>query len=86
MGRVVVTFRIMPTGPEVDLTPIQEALRASFGGELRDLVEKPVAFGLVSLEAVVLLDDAEGRLEAAERTVRAVEGVGSVETLSADLV
>ncbi|MCJ2531732.1 MAG: hypothetical protein LN413_05435, partial [Candidatus Thermoplasmatota archaeon] len=58
----------------------------SFAGDLRDLVEKPVAFGLVGLEAIVLLDDAEGRLEGAEEMIRGLEGVGSVETLSVDLI
>ncbi len=86
VGRVVVTFRVMPMGPDVEIPPIREALHASFAGDLRDLVEKPVAFGLVGLEAIVLLEDEEGRLEAAEETIRGLEGVGSVETLSADLI
>ncbi|MDX1534169.1 MAG: elongation factor 1-beta [Thermoplasmata archaeon] len=83
---MVVTLRVMPTGPEVDIGRIQDDLRTAFGDDLRDLAEKPVAFGLVGLEAVVLLDDAEGRLEAAESTIRGWEGVGSVETLSVDLI
>ncbi len=86
MGRVVVTFRAMPSGPDVEISAIRTALHAFFGENLRDLVEKPVAFGLVGLEAVVLLEDAGGRLEAAESAIRGLEGVGSVETLSVDLV
>ncbi len=86
VGRVVVTFRAMPAGPEVETSAIRAALHAFFGEDLRDLVEKPVAFGLVGLEAVVLLEDAEGRLEAAESAIRGLEGVGSVETLSVDLL
>lgn len=86
MGRVVVTFRVMPTGPDVSLDPLEASLRRSLGGDLRDLTEQPVAFGLVGLEAVVILEDAEGVLEATERKVREVEGVGGVETLSVDLL
>ncbi len=86
VGRVVVTFRAMPSGPEVETSTIRAALHAFFGEDLRDLVEKPVAFGLVGLEAVVLLEDAGGRLEAAESAIRGFEGVGSVETLSVDIV
>ncbi len=86
VGRVVVTFRAMLSGPEVETSAIRAALHTFFGEDLRDLVEKPVAFGLVGLEAVVLLEDAGGRLEAAERAIRELEGVGSVETLSVDLV
>lgn len=82
----MVTFRVMPTGPEVDLHPVESSLRAAFGEDLRDMVERPVAFGLTGLEVVVLLEDAEGRLEAAEATLRGMEGVGSVEALSLDLV
>ncbi len=86
MARVAVGLRIMPEDAGVDLAALRERVRASFGQELRDVAERPVAFGLVALEAVLLLEDTEGRLEAAEDLLRGLEGVGNVETLSVDLL
>jgi elongation factor 1-beta len=86
VGRVVVTFRLMPTGPEVDVKPVSEALQRAFGADLRDVAERPVAFGLVSLEAVILLDDAKGAVEDTEKAIRDLDGVGTVEVLTVDLV
>lgn len=86
VGRVVVTFRLMPTGPEVDFKPVSEALQRAFGADLRDVAENPIAFGLVSLKAVILLDDAEGAVEDAEKAIRDLDGVGTVEVLTVDLM
>ncbi len=86
MARVAVTFKIMPEGPGTDLEEIRLGLRTAFEGALREVVERPVAFGLVSLEAIVVLDDAGGLLERSEQTIGALAGVSSVETLSVDLL
>jgi elongation factor 1-beta len=76
----------MPTGPEVDFKPVSEALQRAFGADLRDVAENPIAFGLVSLKAVILLDDAEGAVEDAEKAIRDLDGVGTVEVLTVDLM
>ena len=56
MGKAVITFKIMPTSPEVDLEPIkQEAQKiardAGAIGEMQ-VKEDPIAFGL---KAVLVL-------------------------------
>ncbi|MFQ5908892.1 MAG: elongation factor 1-beta [Thermoplasmata archaeon] len=86
MGRVVVKFQVMPTGPEVDVAPLREDLQRAFGNDLRDVAKNPVAFGLVGLDAVILLDDNEGAVKEAEQAIRALGGVGNVEIVSVDLV
>ncbi len=86
LARVAVTFRIMPEDAEVDLKAVTKGLQEAFGEDLRDVVETPVAFGLVALETMVLMDDAGGLIEESEKSIQALKGVSSVETLSVDLV
>lgn len=81
---MAVSLRIMPAEAGVDLAALRQELASAFGEDLRDVAERPVAFGLMALEAVLLLEDAEGTLEAAEGVLRGLEGVGTVETLAVD--
>ena len=86
MGRVAVTFRIMPEGSEVDVTGLESSVRGALGHNLRDLAVRPIAFGLEALEATVVVDDAAGAAEGVEERIRAVVGVGEVETLGVSLL
>lgn len=86
MAKVAVTFRIMPEHVDVELGGITNGLRKAFGSALKEVAERPVAFGLVSLEAIIILDDAGGEMEGAETSIQSLEGVGSVEVQSADLL
>lgn len=86
MGKVAVTFRIMPTGLDVDLGSLSGRVRKALGGSLRRIEEKPIAFGLKALQATVLLDDAEGGTYQAEATLRDLDGVESVEATDVTIV
>jgi len=66
MGKVAVTFRIMPEDVEVDLEAVQSHVRSSLREKLKKLEVKPVAFGLKALEAIVVVDDASGEMEQVE--------------------
>jgi elongation factor 1-beta len=83
MGNLVVVFRIMPEGPEVDLETIKSGVKTATpkGAELQGWQVKPVAFGLRALEVTVVMDDQEGALssDAVEEAYSAIEGVGSVQ-------
>ncbi len=76
----------MPDDAESDLGRIGETLRDAFGDDLREVVERPVAFGLVALEAIVVMDDTGGELDRSEEAVKGIQGVSSVETVSVDLL
>ena len=83
MARVIVTFTIMPESPEVDFSTIEaEAKREiiAFAGKTEFKVEqKPVAFGLKSLNIMFVMDEAKGSTESVEKKVAAVAGVSSCE-------
>jgi len=86
MGKVAVTFRIMPEGVEVDLEGVQSQVRASLGGSLKKLEVKPVAFGLKAVEVIVVVDDKAGEMERLEEALRGIPGVGGVETTEVTLL
>lgn len=86
MGKVAVTFRIMPEGVEVDLEAIQGHIRSSLGEKVRKLEVKPVAFGLKAVEAIVVVDDASGELDRVEAALGGIPGVGGIETVEVSLL
>lgn len=86
MGRVAVTFRVMPADSGVDVESLESSVRASLGSDLRDAAVKPVAFGLRAVEATVVVDDEAGAAERLERKLRGLSGAGEVETLSVTLL
>jgi translation elongation factor aEF-1 beta len=71
----------MPESPEIDLAGIKEKI-AALGA--KEIVEKPIAFGLRSLEVLFIVDDKSG--PAIEDQLRSLSGIASVETLSVTLV
>jgi elongation factor 1-beta len=82
MADVVITMKIMPESPDVDLNGIKEKadhLIKEFGGELGKSEEQPVAFGLKSLILYFVMNEELGSTEELEEKVSGVEGVQSVE-------
>lgn len=82
MAKVIVTLKLMPENPESDLDKVQmesDHLIKEFGGELGRADKEPVAFGLVALKLVFVMDEALGSTEELEEKLRALEGVASVE-------
>ena len=79
---VVATMRIMPTGTDVDFASIIKGLEAIVEkyGRVHKTEVKPLAFGLKSLEAVILLSDKQGGIEEIESRTARLAGVGTVET------
>ncbi|NYB51473.1 MAG: elongation factor 1-beta [Methanobacteriaceae archaeon] len=83
MGEVVATIKLMPESPEVDLAQIKENVEKSIpeGTELHKIEEEPIAFGLVALNVMVIVDDGEGGTEKAEEVFSQLEDVASVEVV-----
>jgi len=83
MADVVVTMKIMPLSPEIDLAKLEsEALDRihNFTGMDNHKVEQePVAFGLKALKIMFVMDEAKGSTDALEEDITKIEGVNSVE-------
>jgi elongation factor 1-beta len=84
MAQVVITFRIMPDSPDVDLTKLEKKAREAvtkFGGEVGKVETKPFAFGLMAMEIFFVMDEAKGSTETLEQEISDYEEVNSVEVV-----
>lgn len=81
MGEVIATIKLMPESPEVDLEQMKEDIKISIpeGAEFHKIDEEPIAFGLVALNVMVIVGDAEGGTEKVEENLAKVKGVSNVE-------
>ncbi len=80
---VAATVKVMPTGTDVDYKSIQKGIEdiVKKYGKVHSMEVKPLAFGLKSIEAVILLNDGQGGIEEIESAVSKLKGVGSIETV-----
>jgi len=85
MARVVVTMKVMPESPNVDLDNLtKEILKKvkSFAGNTETKVQKePIGFGLSSLKVQFVLDEQKSNLDPLESSIRNIDGVNSVEII-----
>jgi len=82
MAQVVVTLKIMPQSPEVDLKFVEvEATREvkTFRGTVGKVQIEPIAFGLKAIKLFFVMDESIGSTEELENTISKIEGVQSVE-------
>lgn len=83
MAQVVVTLKIMPENPEVDLDKVQaealEKIKAFAGPGDTKTEQIPMAFGLKSLQIIFIMDEAQGSTEPLEEDLSKIKGVNSVE-------
>ncbi|MDO5848420.1 MAG: elongation factor 1-beta [Methanobrevibacter sp.] len=81
MGEVVATLRIMPESPEVDLDALKAAIEAAMpdDAEFHEIKEEPIAFGLVALDLVFIIEDGEGGTESTEEAMGNLDNVASIE-------
>ncbi len=85
MAKVIVTLKIMPKSPEIDLEKVQEtALEKikTFAGEGETKKEiEPVAFDLKALKIIFVMDESKGGTDILEEEIVSIEGVNSVEVI-----
>jgi elongation factor 1-beta len=87
MASVIVTLRIMPTGPDVNLDKIYDAASRHIrefvdqkhkDGEIRKEIE-PIGFGLKALKLLFVMDESLGSTEKLEEKIKALPEVESAE-------
>ena len=83
MANVVVTLRIMPQEPGIDLSKIEVKAKKKIvefcnSKEFKTQIE-PVAFGLKALNIFFVMDEAKGSTEELENKIAQIDGVESVE-------
>lgn len=83
MAVVVITLRIMPSGPDADLNSIErkaKELIVGFAGHTQFKIEiKPIAFGIKSVDVTFVMEENLGSTENLEGQISKIEEVNSVE-------
>jgi len=86
MASAVVTIKIMPEGPDVDMEAVRAAAESKIDafvgeqGEKRASI-KPIAFGLNAVEIIFVMDEKLGSTEPLELEIGKLAGVQSVEVI-----
>lgn len=83
MAQIVVTLRIMPESPEVDLHRVESDAKSEIKNfchtqQFKTSIE-PVAFGLNVLNIIFTMDESIGSTEELEKNIQTIDGVNSVE-------
>jgi len=74
----------MPESPETDLEALKEACKQKikdFGGNLHNIEELPIAFGLKALIITFAYDEKKGTPDALEEDIASLEQVTSAEAI-----
>jgi elongation factor 1-beta len=83
MANVVITLKIMPESPDVDLHKIEADAKKKIidfaGAGDTKIEEVPIAFGLKALQIIFIMDEAKGSTEKLEDSIGDIAGVQSVE-------
>ena len=81
MAEVIVTFKVMPEGVEVDLKKLEFDMKEVISryAEVGKVEIEEIAFGLKALNFIVVVDENKGGTDIVEDNMRNVEGVNSVE-------
>jgi len=79
MSGVIATFKVMPTGTDVNLDTLEAKVRKAVGAD--QVKREPIAFGLVALIVAKVIPDEAGFIDKMEDLLRGIEGVGEVETV-----
>ncbi len=82
MGTVAATYTLMPEDIEFDfqslIVKLPEIVPANVRVAKADV--SPMAFGLKKLEAVFVMEDAEGLIDKLEESLKDIPGIQNVET------
>lgn len=84
MAQVILTFKIMPESPDVNLDDVESKAKekiTAFGGDWNTCERVPVAFGLVAVQPTFRMDEDAGDTEVLENDICTLDEVASCEVI-----
>ena len=80
MGDVLVTYKIMPSGVDIDFGKMQEEVKSRVGtlGKIAGFELQPIAFGLKALVVKIIVKDEGGITDKIEEELSKIENVQGV--------
>ena len=82
MADVIITIKVMPESPEIDLTSLEGTIKQNLEEEeckVMQINTENVAFGLKALMVTFARDESKGDTEPVEQKISDIEGVNSVQ-------
>lgn len=88
VGKVAVSFKVMPSDENDDLDSIGKKLREDLSVDyvLGQSKMEELAFGIKVLKLIVIMNDEGGLVDRAEERIRSSPGVGEVEVEEVSLI
>lgn len=84
---VLLTLQIMPESVEIDLKKIEAAVKKlKIVGEIKDIKEEPIAFGLKAIKVLTMVPDEGGLTDKIEQEAAKIKGVQSAEVVGVTLI
>ena len=77
MGEVMVTYKIMTTGVDVDLDHLEKNIEDKIKSDR--INREPIAFGLTALKVIKIIPDDGNIASKIEEEIKTIEGVAGVE-------
>ncbi len=85
MPQVVVTLKIMPESPGVDLGKIETEAKTKIQdfSQTKEIKteQEPIASGLTALKIIFVMDESKGSTDSLEEQIKTISGVNSVDTI-----
>jgi len=88
LGKVAVSFKVMPADETVSLEDMEKRLREDIAREFtlgRSSIEE-LAFGIKVLKIIVIMEDEGGLIDRVEQNIRKNKEVGEVEVEEVSLI
>ena len=66
MAKAIITMKVMPENPDVDMERLEAESKKvieDYGGEVGKVEKEPIAFGLVALKLIFVIDESKGTEE-----------------------
>ncbi len=88
MAEVAMTFSVLPEDSDNDVDVLAQNIREILEGKCRvvSISKKELAFGLKSLQLVVIVKDEGGQQDMVEDAVRTIRGIGQIDIEDSSLV
>ena len=88
MAEVAMTFSVLPENSEDDVDILAQDIRKVLNGKCRvvSITKKELAFGLKSLQLVVIVKDEGGQQDMVDDAVRTIKGIGQIDIEDSSLV
>lgn len=86
--KVLMAVKLMPASPDIEMDMIKKQVEqiALELGDLKDMKEEPIAFGLKALKVLLMVEDQERIAEKVEEKLSNLHGIESVEVESVTLI